>query len=577
MCFARKFERHSLLLIVVQAWLAAGAVVMSFWAGLPWVGPLGFTILGASAIAAEIAPAGVNGAVWRWSSLVGWVCTLAIPAGLFLLDERHFSVAGYLDHFFAVLAWIVAGSLLPACGRAVDPALRTRWRLPVMTWSGFGCLVWIAVSYLEDQRGAFHVSLAMLVAWMIFWRLWFRLRPWAIQLLHTAMLLAIALPLTDAVLRPGPPARVEAGRLREYYSYEQARRDPQAFNLWWDRLGEEVGSMASAVMVIGSSDSEPFRLKPGSRGRFFESDIAINSLGFRGPELSPDQRHAYRIVALGESTTFGLTLTLDDKPWPRQLESMIAERIRPSRPVEVINAGVPGANLRNNLHRLARDILPLQPDLIISYHGVNGFPLLDPAMPPTHGKPPPRYQPRALRLLAQAEYRAKLIRYNRSRTARLFADRPAFTNVLDTEFARAYRSLIEVCATNGIRLAIANYSMAVNPASEHEVAEFYRGRYPELFWTVRANAAHSTLLEGLAREYPEVRFINTHPGLDGRPEHFIDLVHFSPEGKKLLTTAVFRGIEDLLHEDLHASSLARHPRPGTATNGAGAGQSTIGH
>ena len=33
-------------------------------------------------------------------------------------------------------------------------------------------------------------------------------------------------------------------------------------------------------------------------------------------------------------------------------------------------------------------ILPLEPDLLISYHGINGFRLLDWAMPPIHGSSP---------------------------------------------------------------------------------------------------------------------------------------------------------------------------------------------
>src|SRR5581483_2815554 len=115
------------------------------------------------------------------------------------------------------------------------------------------------------------------------------------------------------------------------------------------------------------------RLRPNSAGPFFASVVKVNSRGFRGQEIPTDKGDAYRIVALGESTTFGMTMASDDQPWPALLEQIIRDRLHPSRRVEVINAGVPGYDLADNVRRLETDILPLHPDLIISYHGYNGF------------------------------------------------------------------------------------------------------------------------------------------------------------------------------------------------------------
>ena len=44
-----------------------------------------------------------------------------------------------------------------------------------------------------------------------------------------------------------------------------------------------------------------------------------------------------------------------------------------SRPVEVVNAGTEAYTLEDNLERMRRDILPLNPDLILSTHGMNGL------------------------------------------------------------------------------------------------------------------------------------------------------------------------------------------------------------
>ena len=118
--------------------------------------------------------------------------------------------------------------------------------------------------------------------------------------------------------------------------------------------------------------------------------IRINRLGFPGgPSWLTPKGDVYRIVALGASTTFGITLNSDDRPWPELLQEVITERLKPARKVEVVNAGVPGYRLEFNVHRLAPDILPLKPDLIICYHGINGFGQLDPSIPSTMSKPPP--------------------------------------------------------------------------------------------------------------------------------------------------------------------------------------------
>jgi lysophospholipase L1-like esterase len=131
--------------------------------------------------------------------------------------------------------------------------------------------------------------------------------------------------------------------------------------------------MARQIYIADPAGVVPFRLGPGRHAPFFQSTISINSSGFRGKEILQPKGNAYRIVALGESTTFGCTLNPEDRPWPEWLEEIIARKLSPTRRVEVINAGVASYTLENNVDRLARDILPLKPDLIISYHGVNGF------------------------------------------------------------------------------------------------------------------------------------------------------------------------------------------------------------
>ncbi len=105
----------------------------------------------------------------------------------------------------------------------------------------------------------------------------------------------------------------------------------------------------------------------------FDTTIRINAAGFRGPEIAPDKDGRFRIVALGESQTFGPTLRDGEKPWPELLQDLFDRRASCGRPVEVVNAGTEAYTLEDNLERLRRDVLPLKPDLIVSTHGMNGL------------------------------------------------------------------------------------------------------------------------------------------------------------------------------------------------------------
>ena len=106
-------------------------------------------------------------------------------------------------------------------------------------------------------------------------------------------------------------------------------------------------------------------------------------------------------------------------------------------------------------------------------------------------------------------------------------------------------------STNGIRLALANFSMAVNQASDPKVIDFYRGGGTRAaYGFIRANAVHSLIVSQLAAQHPEVCFVDTHPHLDGEHEKFIDLIHFTGEGERQLAENIFAGIRNALEQDL---------------------------
>jgi lysophospholipase L1-like esterase len=99
--------------------------------------------------------------------------------------------------------------------------------------------------------------------------------------------------------------------------------------------------------------------------------VHIDSLGLRGrPVAVAKPPGTTRILADGGSTTFDATVTADDSTWPAQLERLLVAN-HGAGSVEVLNAGVPGYAVIDNLIRLQTDLYRLKPDIIILLQGHN--------------------------------------------------------------------------------------------------------------------------------------------------------------------------------------------------------------
>lgn len=484
-----------------------------------------------------------------WGLAFAWVSTAVLAGGLLLSGGK----VTFWDGYYACVVWLIAAVIGLACRDDGWTAPGRHWKFLFAVWSLAGGVVWIGAAWLQNESAAFHLGLLFLLAWLILVRIGFPM-PMSFKLgLHTLILFIVALPLVDLFI--AAPRADRAAMLLpadKVFSPVNAKNDPAKFALWWGHYLEQWDLMARDIFMPDPEGILPFRVRPSSQGFLFRSHISINSLGMRGPEIPVDKGNAYRIVALGESTTFGCTLNPEDKPWPELLEQMIRERIHPSRPVEVINAGVPAYDLKQNVHRLDREILPLKPDMIISYHGYNGFKMLTKSLPRSKDqRPAPIYKPRPLRLMAQVEYRLKMDIYKAKAAMKT---PPLLANPMDTEYARAYEQLIQTARTNRIHLVLGNFSMAVNQESSPEMVNFYRAGFPIVRWEIRANRVHSLIVNEMVKAHPEVGFIDMHPNLDGFLEKYIDLVHFTQPGRQQLAETIFAGIHRYLEADLLAGA-----------------------
>jgi len=516
---------------------------MGHWIRWPWPLLAGFGLLWLALILGGFA-AGAKWARFEKMALrLLFTATLVIVGAVGIEQQPIY----YWDFYNAAVAWMVALAILLTGNRHASIALKRRWLAWFEGWAFGGAFIWLVSSYLENQSFAFYAAVLAWLALLIACKRMFQLPAIGIQIVNTLIVLFIVFPIADLCLDASEHFDIPPRPEEKAYSFESAQKNPAAYSRWWKAWQEQWETVMTRVFL--RSHGAPV-LRPASEAVLLGSRIRINNKGFRGEEIPDQKGDAYRIVALGESTTFGLTISPRHTPWPQSLEQMIRERLGTNRPVQVINAGVPGITLEQNLERLPRQVLPLQPDMLISYHGWNGFGFIYDGLPPLYGKLPPRYCHRPLKLLADFEYAMKMRKYFRQSAVRS-VPRPAFlSSPMETRYARHYEQLIEMTRTNGIRLVIATYSMAVNDQSSPDCVAFYRRRTPSANWDIKANQAHTAILRQLAREHPDITLVDTQFALDGHHENFFDLMHFTPDGEQRMAEIFFEGIKPILAADL---------------------------
>jgi lysophospholipase L1-like esterase len=106
-----------------------------------------------------------------------------------------------------------------------------------------------------------------------------------------------------------------------------------------------------------------YELAPGYRGTGVRNEpVRINTQGMRGDEIAPKRPATKRILVLGDSFVFGVGLR-EEESFPAALAR--ASHGRTDAAVEVLNGGVPGYNLFQEVRVLARRAAALAPDAIV--------------------------------------------------------------------------------------------------------------------------------------------------------------------------------------------------------------------
>ncbi|MCH7597041.1 MAG: hypothetical protein IID35_10830 [Planctomycetes bacterium] len=99
--------------------------------------------------------------------------------------------------------------------------------------------------------------------------------------------------------------------------------------------------------------------------------VRTNDLGLRTRDVAEKPEGQFRILSLGESSTFGIGVE-NDETYSALLEELLRDGFG-SASVRVINAGVPAYSSFQSVQYLKTRGLALEPDLVLFYHEVNDY------------------------------------------------------------------------------------------------------------------------------------------------------------------------------------------------------------
>ena len=138
----------------------------------------------------------------------------------------------------------------------------------------------------------------------------------------------------------------------------------------WIRYGSPSTGVRDPMLVY-DREADLLVPRPGYEAKGARINIRINSLGFRGDEITQEKPpHTVRIACLGASTTFCAEVSSNHQTWPYLLQQKLRQAY-PGVNIEVVNAAVGGYVAADNLKNLEHRVLPLDPDLVIYYEANN--------------------------------------------------------------------------------------------------------------------------------------------------------------------------------------------------------------
>jgi len=365
------------------------------------------------------------------------------------------------------------------------------------------------------------------------------------------MLRALAALLVLALLVAGVEYWFRRWHRRKFSADFVPRPKPQ---LWEDNYVEPNPFLTFTYrrnFVLSRPQRIRYKLHP-DKFHSFRTPLRLNNLGHFGRDVSPRKPAGVkRVACLGSSTTANnIADETTDHCYPEILQRMLDERCGAER-AEVLNCGIGGWSTPDIFINFVLNILPLQPDVVIFYHGMNDLQhYLADGFRPDYGH--------ARSGLGEVLHRIRLawalptisflhayewLKWKYLGTGNVRNDVMRFIVKSPAAYSRpipdlaperdVLENLVLLCQARGIRVVIGSFAFFDHDGSE---------KLSRLAEGVRAE-------NEMFRELAERRgcpFVDVSGLMPQDDIHFVDEVHMSPVGMNLLARAMADAVEPLV-------------------------------
>ncbi|MEZ5502867.1 MAG: SGNH/GDSL hydrolase family protein [Halioglobus sp.] len=254
---------------------------------------------------------------------------------------------------------------------------------------------------------------------------------------------------------------------------------------------------------------------------------------------------------MGASTTFCGEVSNDAMAWP----NLVVEGLRgrfPGIDIDYVNAAVPGYTTQTSLKNLNYRIENLHPDIVIIYHATNDLSqevwklAESQGLTPSSSNNQPSWLAQHMLLWDLAEKNIRII----------FAQHTAESEVgrvsLDEKrFGESFRSdlgqLVEAASSGGRTVAVVTFSARLRPEQSLEekkksaVSALFYMPFMSLDGLLFGYKRYNEIIREVARNHNAI-LIEGENLIPGDATHFVDSVHFTDTGSRLMADRVINSL-----------------------------------
>lgn len=289
---------------------------------------------------------------------------------------------------------------------------------------------------------------------------------------------------------------------------------------------------------------------------FYSAEVRSNNLrfinGLNGDRdiIVPKPKNLYRINCIGGSTTQNyLKLNNDHFSYPIELEKILKSKF--NKEIEVNNCGVGGYNSADLLVRFALQIVDTQPDLIIMYHGYNDIKsYLTPNFSSDYFHSRKNLGEIYWKLSLGSKIPDIPLKFINYFTNKWFPERNIRHSLLEVvskgkidpkvdfsqglkAYERNLQNIINLCSSNNIEIILCTFCFHLHSKIKNNQLNIL---YEKI--TVEEN----NIIKKLAKKN-NVKLVDSYSLIPKENINFVDHIHFSVEGMKLLAKNISEEIE----------------------------------